>query len=121
MEKILKEGQGWRIGWNPMAATYRGMIGGEDWAIELTEEEWNDFIRLSAQLSATMTGMGEELMDEERLACEAESALIWLEVEGFPSAYSLRFLLYSGRQCEGGWPASAVPELLGAIARFHDH
>ncbi|MEG3436032.1 DUF1818 family protein [Pannus brasiliensis CCIBt3594] len=118
MEKILKEGEGWRIGWNPMAEEYRGMIGGGDWAIELTEEEWNDFRRLSRQLSATMEAMKEELMDEERIACEAESDLLWLEVEGFPASYSLRLLLHRGRRCEGSWPPAAVAELLRAIDFF---
>ncbi|MFN7338823.1 MAG: DUF1818 family protein, partial [bacterium] len=32
MEKILKYGSGWRLGWNPQAAVYKGLIGGDDWA-----------------------------------------------------------------------------------------
>jgi hypothetical protein len=114
MEKILKYGSGWRLGWNPKAAIYKGLIGGDDWAIELTEAEWQDLRRLLSQLTATMAAMATELMDEERIACEAESELLWLEAVGFPDHYSLRLILYQGRGCEGNWSANALPELLAA-------
>lgn len=114
MEKILKYGSGWRLGWNPNAAIYKGLIGGDDWAIELTEAEWQDLRRLLSQLTATMAAMATELMDEESIACEAESELLWLEATGFPDNYSLRFILYQGRGCEGNWSATALPELLAA-------
>lgn len=114
MAKILKTGTGWRLGWNPDAAIYKGLIGGDDWAIELTEAEWQDLRRLLSQLSATMAAMATELMAEERIACEAESELLWLEAEGFPDNYSLGFILYQGRGCEGNWSATALAELLAA-------
>ena len=114
MEKILKYGSGWRLGWNPTAAVYKGLIGGDDWAIELTEAEWQDLRRLLSQLTATMAAIATELMDEERIACEAESELLWVEADGFPDNYSLRFILYQGRGCEGNWSATALPELLAA-------
>ncbi len=110
-DRIIKKGQGWRVGWNPKATLYPGLVGGEDWAIELTSAEFHDFCRLLDQLAITMTVMAEELMDEERIACEAESDLLWLEVEGFPCAYSLRLILDQGRRCEGNWPAEVVREL----------
>lgn len=114
MERLIKSGPGWRIGWNPNTAEYKGLVGGDNWAIELTEAELNDFCRLVAQLAATMNQMASELMDEEKIACEAESDLLWMEVEGYPSAYSLRFILNTGRRGEGSWEAAAVPSLLQA-------
>ncbi len=102
------------MGWDAEAELYQGLVGGEDWAFELTGEELQDFCRLLQQLAATMEEMTAELMDEERIACEAESDLLWLEVEGFPTAYELRLILHSGRRCEGNWPPSVVPELLAA-------
>ncbi|MBZ8181649.1 MAG: DUF1818 family protein [Oscillatoria sp. PMC 1051.18] len=114
MERILKTGNGWRIGWNPGTATYCGLVGGDDWAIELTKAELDDFCRLLAQLAQTMSKMSRELMDEEKIACEAESNLLWLEVEGYPSAYDLRLILNTGRRCEGNWSVAAVPELVQA-------
>ena len=114
MDRLIKSGSGWRIGWNPNTAEYKGLVGGDNWAIELTEAELNDFCRLLAQLATTMNQMASELMDEEKIACEAESDLLWMEVEGYPSAYSLRFILNTGRRGEGSWEAAAVPSLLQA-------
>ncbi|MCL1468927.1 DUF1818 family protein [Argonema galeatum] len=115
MERIVKSGEGWRMGWNPNAAKFKGLVGGDNWAIELTEAELNDFCRLLEQLAATMSQIASELMDEEKIACEAESDLLWLEVAGYPHAYSLHLIVNCDRQCEGSWPADAVPGLLQAV------
>ncbi len=114
MERLVKNGSGWRLGWNPKAADYQGLVGGDDWAIELTEAELDDFCRLLGQLAQTMSQMANELMDEEKIACEAESDLLWMEVEGYPHIYTLRFILNTGRRCEGNWLAQAVPGLVQA-------
>jgi hypothetical protein len=114
-EKLLKIEEGWRIGWNPHNDRYPALLGGEDWAMELTEAELNDFCRLLEKLTATMSQMASELMEEEKIACEAESDLLWLEVEGYPHAYSLRVILNSGRRCEGNWTETAVSGLVEGI------
>lgn len=113
-DRILKKGRGWRIGWNPTAVIYKGLVGTDDWAIELTETELNDFCRLLEQLARAMERMTQELMDEEKIACEAESERLWLEVEGYPHAYSLRLILNQGRCCEGNWTEEAARELVQA-------
>lgn len=115
MERIIKSGSGWRVGWNRLTDTYQGLVGSDDWAIELTAAEFKDFCRLLQQLVETMTQMETELMDEERIACEAESDLLWLEVEGYPHAYSLRLILNQGRRCEGNWTEGVAVELVEAI------
>lgn len=40
-----------------------------------------------------MADMGEELMEEERIACEAESDTLWLEAEAYPHQVSIRLIL----------------------------
>lgn len=115
MERLLKTGKGWRIGWNPNAERFKGLIGSDDWALELTEAELNDFCRLLGQLADTMHHMQEELMDEEAIACEVESDLIWLEAEGYPTAYSIHVIVHSGRRGEGRWQSEAIPALLQAV------
>jgi hypothetical protein len=114
MERLVKTGFGWRIGWKPDAPEFPGLVGTDDWAIELTAAELNDFCRLLAQLADTMNQLTTELMEEEKIACEAESDLLWMEVEGYAHAYSLRFILNTGRCVEGKWDVSAVPDLLQA-------
>ncbi|BAP17066.1 DUF1818 family protein [cyanobacterium endosymbiont of Epithemia turgida] len=117
-DRLLKKGTGWRIGWNPNAVPYQGLIGGKDWAIELTKAEFKDFCRLFKQLAETMEIMSQELMDVEKIACEAESDFLWLEVEGYPHAYSLRLILNQGRCCEGNWSEEMVRELLQVVKIF---
>lgn len=113
--RVFKEADGWRIGFNPNPATYQGLIGGQDWAIELTLAEWQDFCRLVSQLSETMQAIATELMDEEKITCEAESELMWLEVTGYPQSYSLRFILNQGRCCEGQWPSGVVQDFIQSL------
>ena len=114
--RVLKKGKGWRIGFNPAASEFKGLVGTDDWAIELTEAELNDFCRLLMQLAETMQQMTSELMDEEKIACEAETDLLWMEVEGYPHEYSLRFILNSKRCVEGKWDSAVVGNFIQAAA-----
>jgi hypothetical protein len=111
----LQQGEGWRLGWNPSRGAFPGLVGAEDWAIELTDGEFRDFCRLSQQLIATLKTIAGELMAEEHICCEVESDRIWLEVEGFPQEYELRLMLLTGRRAEGRWAPIAVPSLLRAL------
>jgi hypothetical protein len=112
MNRVLKSGVGWRLGWNPDAEVYKGLVGGDDWAIELTEAELDDFCRLLNQVAETMAFMQSELMDEEKIACEVQSDLLWLEAEGYPDCYSIRLIVQQNRCCEGNWPSNAVKKLI---------
>ncbi|WP_036484155.1 DUF1818 family protein [Myxosarcina sp. GI1] len=118
MERLLKKGSNWRVGWDSEPKKYQGLIGSDSWAIELTAAEFKDFYRLLQQLVNTMAEMERELMDEERIACEAESNLLWMEVEGYPHAYDLRLILVGDRRCEGNWQAGAAVEMVRAIERM---
>ena len=115
MVRHLKEGTGWRLGYDPDASPFKGLVGGDRWAVEMTEAEFADFCRLARQLAETVRSLATELMDEERIACEQETPVIWMEAEGFPAQFGLRFILLQGRQAEGGWTAIATAELINAI------
>lgn len=115
MQRIVKNGSGWRLGWDANAPEFKALVGGDDWAIELTEAEFTDFCRLLEQLAATITDIARELMDEEKIVCEVESDLIWLEAEGYHYAYNLHLIVNSGRRVEVSWPASVVPKLISEI------
>lgn len=114
MQRVIKSGVGWRIGWNPAAVKYQGLVGTDDWAIELTAAELNDFCRLAVQLAQSIDHLAAELMDQEKITCEAESDLLWMEASGYPHSYSLRFILSTGRCAEGSWTPAAVPDLIYA-------
>ncbi len=114
MLRIINSGPGWRLGWDPNAAEFPGLVGTDDWSLELTRAELDDFCRLLDQLASTLAHMQTELMDEEAIALEAETALIWLEAAGYPHAYRLQMILQTGRRGEGHWAAAAVPALVAA-------
>lgn len=119
MARRIKSGEGWRIGWDDEAEVYRGLLGGEQWSLELTQPELDDFCRLALRLDAEIQHIAQELMDAEKLTCEAESDLLWLEADGYAQSYSLRFILLTGRQGEGNWPESAVSGLLQALQTLY--
>lgn len=114
MTPHLKQGEGWRMGWDVDAEEFQGLVGSGDWALELTAAEFDDFCRLLLELAETMDQMQAELMAEEAIACEAESDRLWMQVQGFPHAYSLSFILHQGRRGEGHWPETIVPKLIQA-------
>jgi hypothetical protein len=118
MSRILKKGQGWRVGWDADQKKYQGLIGGESWAIELTATEFQEFYRLLYQLTDTMKQIATELMDQEKIAIETESDLMWLEAEGYPHSYSLRLILHQERCCEGNWEEGIASELVLVIQRI---
>jgi hypothetical protein len=117
-QRQVQEGEGWRIGWDSNAPTYQGLLAGANWAIELTAEEFQDFCRLADQLANQMQVMADLLMDEEQITCDAESDSLWVEVSGFSDAFALRFIVQSGRRCEGAWSVAATAQLLRALDGF---
>ncbi|HSM84252.1 MAG TPA: DUF1818 family protein [Nodosilinea sp.] len=117
-QRFMQEGDGWRLGWDAAAPCYKGLLAGSTWAIELTEEEFLTFRRLVVEIQETMGAIAAELMEEERIACEAEANGLWLEAEGFPNAYRLRFILAEGRRCEAGWDTAASQQVTKAIHRL---
>lgn len=121
LSRKLWEGVGWRLGWNPSAAEFTGLLGGDAWALEVTTAELADVCRLGRHLAETMAAMAAELMDAERITCEQETTLVWLEAEGFPDQYDLRLILLTGRGGEGTWPAAAVPFLLAALGNLRQY
>lgn len=114
MDRQLKEGKGWRLGWQPNAA-FSGLVGTNEWAVELTAAEFADFGRLLLQLVDSVEQLQDQLMAEETIACEASSDLIWLEVRGYPQQFELSFILLSGRRAEGYWSVESTAELVNAI------
>jgi hypothetical protein len=114
MARYVKSGKGWRIGWNDEAEVYQGLIGGDRWSFELTEKEFKDFCALLFRLDSTVQHMAAELMESEKINCEVESELIWLEADGYPHAYELHIITQQHRRAEGFWSPSAVPDLICA-------
>jgi hypothetical protein len=103
MDSSRRAGDGWRLGYQS-TKEYPALVGGDDWALELTAAELADFCRLLYQLANTMQQMQGELMAEEKIVCEAESDRLWLQVSGYAHSYELRLLLQTGLKATGQPP-----------------
>jgi Domain of unknown function (DUF1818) len=114
--KIIKSGENWRIGWDSNATNeYNYLIGGENWAFELTTAEITDFYHLLSQLIETMQQISTELMEEETITIDAETDLLWMQIEGYPHDYNLYFIIHSPRRTEGNFPSIVIPHLMQAL------
>jgi hypothetical protein len=115
--KHLLTGIGWRIGWSPKSEPYQGLIGGEHWAVELSEAEIRNFCSLCLQLAQVMADMESELADRESLDCSSQIDDLTITFSGYPGQFGIYFCATCGRSLrkfEGSW-AEVVPEFLAAI------
>lgn len=107
----LIQGSGWRWGWNGE----RGLIGGEDWAMELSPEEWWDWCRRCDQIWSTWQTLQAHLMPGENLTLEQHSPLLTLILTGSSEQMTLYVQLHTGRVAEGQWQGAAVYSLLASV------
>ncbi len=119
MPKYLQDGKGWRFGYFPEADFFVGLVGAENWSIELNKSEFQDFCRLALELSATMMAMQAELSDEENLSCSAQTNEIYMEAAGFPDDFAMHLRLLNGRQAEGIWKIGENTDFLQAIKQIY--
>lgn len=118
MTALLREGSGWRLGWDKERPTFKALVAGEHWALELTQDEFKSLHRLAQQLAATMKSIAGTLMPNEWITLEQETQYLWMEADGFHHSYSLRFILLTGRGGEGTWPPAVVPNILDELDRI---
>jgi hypothetical protein len=117
----VQEGEGWRLLVDPARHPFSVLIGGEGWAAELTQPEALLLAEGVGCLCAQHSTLIDQLLAEEAIALEWESADLWLELEGDRQSWQLRFVLSSSvglRSIEGSWPplaASAVAAALTAL------
>lgn len=112
------EAEGWRLVWDPSRTPFPVLIGGSDWAVELTSEEASSLraglLRLLDQLEA----ISDQLMDDELISLELESGGWWLGLDGDPCHWHLRCILFPApglRGWEGTWAPGAGLELTRAL------
>jgi hypothetical protein len=115
VSKFLLSGEGWRVGYCPDAEVFKGLVGAENWAIELNHQEFEDFKRLSRQLIETIAATQSELSDQENLTCSAQTEDIYLEASGVDDNFTIHLRLLNGRRAEGIWTSKAISQLLTAI------
>ena len=119
----VQEGPGWRLCVDRSRSPYPVLIGGGDWAAELRAEEALALCRGASRLAAELAAMADRLMPEECVTLELETGPLWLELEGQPRAWRLRFVLAPGpgaRGVEGSWSEAASAAVVAALCQAHE-
>ncbi len=117
------EGEGWRLSVDPSRGHFCVLVGGADWAFELTVSEARAFQQLASRLERQLASLADQLMPEEQIGLELERDLapgsLWMELEGQPGCWCLRFVLTpapGSRSVEAGWSCQASPAITAALA-----
>ncbi len=131
----ISEGEGWRLQLDPKRHPYSALIGGQDWAIELSSHELVEVRRGVLMLLAQRSQLLGVLMPEEELDLELDLSLpamgrdaslagsVFVALSGNVEQWTLRFVLTPGdgsRAAEGAWSASASPPLAAALEGLGD-
>ena len=121
------QGEGWLLVIDPARDPYIALVGGSDWAVELTRQELETLWRASRRLRMQHAALTDQLMAEESLELDLElplqtssvpAASLWMALEGDRQQWILRFVLNPGagaRAVEGGWSVGASAPFAAAL------
>ena len=121
---IQQEGPGWRLAHDLGRNGFPFLIGGEFWAVELTETELKGLHALLVELDHQHTLIRDQLMEEESITLELEQQEWWGCLDGTRDRWALQVVLHGNgtprRGLEGTWPASAAQAFLAALRTVWD-
>ncbi len=121
---INEEGPGWRLAKDLSRRPFSTLIGGDGWAFELTEDEWDSLVKLVLKLDNQHRQLQNQLLVEESIQMESECELWWVCLEGNRSQWSLRILRQGDldriRGIEGFWPVPSAQEIVLAMRKMWD-
>ena len=118
---ILDENKKWRLVKDLDKGKYCFLIGVDNWAIELSQDEFESLYRLLIRLENQINSIKEELLEEELINLEIENALWYIELEGNKNQWNLRMILESSgnsRSFEMYWPIPIAQTLLNEIKKM---
>ncbi len=121
---IQYEGLGWRLARDPSRKNYTVLIGGLDWASELTEQEWQSLMPLLNDLISQYEKVKNQLMPKENISLEIERMPWWACIEGTRNAWTLKLILASEevreRSLEMYWPIPSAQKISSAMRKMWD-
>ena len=120
---IKKEGPGWRIIRDSSRGKFSTLIGGESWAIEINQFEWETLVKVVIDLSDQYREIKDQLMGDEDITIELESNP-WLAIlRGDQYGWELKLILssnLSNRGAEIFWPRNVTFNLALAMRTMWD-
>ena len=117
----LYDNKNWRLIKDLDKGKYCFLIGVDNWAIELSQDEFESLYRLLIRLENQINSIKEELLEEELINLEIENALWYIELEGNKNQWNLRMILESSgnsRSFEMYWPIPIAQTLLNEIIKM---
>jgi hypothetical protein len=132
IHKVLqREGEGWRLAWDAQREPFPVLIGGQDWASELTAAEGLALQSALQTLRGQHRDLAETLMAEETISLDFHGSAaapsnvskggaeghLWVSLEGDRQTWTLRFVLQPApgqRGLEGFWGTGAAAAFLEA-------
>ena len=116
---IKKEGPGWRIIRDSSRDNFSTLIGGQSWAIELNQHEWETLVKVVIDLSDQYKDIKDQLMGDEDITLELESNP-WLAIlKGDQHGWELKLILEctdsSNRGAEVSWPRNVTFNIANAM------
>ncbi len=119
---IQDQGNGWRLKKDTSKKKYSFLIGGDDWAVELTDLEWNGLYQVVCKLVNQYEQMTDHLMKEEEIFIEVEISPWWACINGNREFWSLRCILNGEeagcRSMELFWPIPSAQILVSSMKNF---
>ncbi len=121
---IKKEGPGWRIIRDTSRDTFTTLIGGNNWAIELNQSEWESLVGVVLDLSDQYRDVKVQLMGNEDITMELER-FPWLGIlNGDQYGWNLKLILSnsgsSTRGVEIFWSKNVTESVTNAMRSMWD-
>ena len=121
---IKKEGPGWRIIRDSSREKFSTLIGGQNWAIELDQLEWEILVRIVIDLSDQYKEVKGQLMGNEDITLELERTP-WLAIlRGDQYGWNLKLILsasdFLNRGAEVFWPKNVTKNVTDAMRKMWD-
>ena len=119
-----QEGAGWRIIIDSSRDNFSTLIGGETWAIELNNSEWENLVKVVIDLSDQYKLVKDQLMEEESITLELERSPWWAILEGDQFGWNLKLILSDSgllnRGAEVYWPRNVTEHVTNAMRTMWD-
>ena len=121
---IRYEGPGWRLERDNSRKNFSVLIGGENCAFELSENEWHFLGSIVSKLIDEYEKVKNQLMVEEAISLEMEIPPWWASLDGDLDGWNLKLIL-SGEEADGRgleifWPEPVAKEIAFKIRLMWD-
>ncbi len=118
---ILNEEKNWRLIKNFNRGKYCFLIGVNNWAVELSGDEFESLCQLLIKIDKQFNSIKGELLEEELINFEIEKSPWYIELEGNKKQWNLSIILESKndtRSFEMYWPIPIAQTLCIEIIKM---